>query len=86
MGGTKTQPKIILKIGPKLAPNSLQKCPQNHPKIVSKSSQNRPKIVLKIGPKLSQNLFKIGVGCGRAWMGIGGPPASPQAIYFLIEF
>jgi hypothetical protein len=78
VGGTKTQPKIVLKIGPKLSPKSLQKRPQNHPqnrpKIVPKitpktspkSSQNRPKI--KIVPKLFQNQGWVWEGMdGRKW-------------------
>jgi hypothetical protein len=75
MGGTKTQPKIIFKIGPKLSPKSLQKRPQNRTKIVlkivlkssPKSLQKHPQNLAKIVPKstskssskLSQNHLKI---------------------------
>jgi hypothetical protein len=76
VGGTKTQPKIVLKIGPKLSPKSLQKRPQNRPKIVlkigpksaPKSLQKHPQNLANIGPKSSsksssksaQNWPKIG--------------------------
>jgi hypothetical protein len=56
------QSKIVLMIGP--PKNCAQYYPQNHPQIVSKSSQNKPKIVLKIVSKLSQIRYKIRVGCG----------------------
>jgi hypothetical protein len=80
------RPKITLKIVPKLSPKSLQNHSKNIPKITPKLSQNLLKIGPKSSSKLSQNRFKIGIGCGRARIGVGGPPASPQAIYFVIEF